>query len=341
MWCRRFAVLLVLTVACAGFVAGCGDNPAGPSDLVGRVEAVRVEIQGPASIAPGQSAQYAVIEHLTNGSSRAVPSAAWASSDSSLVQVTSSGLATAHSRSGEVQLSVKTTRVASKEVLVLPANTYRLVGTVTDTGGAAIPNARVEVIGGPSATADLNGAYRLYGVPPEADVRVTTDGYKTIEQHMQLTSHTSFNFRMAPGDEVSGNLSGNYTLTLEAGSSCSGPLAEELRRRSYDATVTRSGTRLEVMLTEPRFVNPADTHGRFSGTVTSTGATFFIESWMSGSSLMEQLPDGSVLQIDGIAHTTESSGVLSGSLSGSFTHYRAVGPYADTCDASRFTLSRR
>ena len=332
---RRSVLWLVLTAATAGLVAGCGDNPAGPSDLLVKV---KVEIQGPASIAPGQSAQYAVVEHLPNGSTRALPSAAWASSDSSLVQVTSSGVATAHSRFGEVQLSVTTTQSAYKEVVVLPANTFRLVGTVTDTRGAAIPNVRVEVIGGPSATADSNGAYRLYGVPPEADVRVTTDGYKTIEQHMQLTSHTSFNFRMASGVE----LSGHYTLTLEAGSSCSVPLAADLRRRSYDASVTQHGTRLEVVLTEPRFVNPADTHGRFSGVVTSTGATFHIESWTSGSNLMEQLPDGSVLEIYGTAHTTESSGVLSGSLSGWFTQYRAVGPYlGGACDASRFTLSRR
>ena len=332
---RRSVLWLALTVASVGFVAGCGDDPlpGGPSDGV-----MSVEIQGPASLAPGQSAQYAVIEHLMNGSTRALPFATWASSDSSLVEVTSSGVATAHSRVGEVLLSVTTTRSAPKEVLVLPANTFRLVGTVTDTRGVAIPNARVEVIGGPSATADSNGAYRLYGVPPEADVRVTTDGYRTIEQHMQLTSHTSFNFRMALGVE----LSGHYTLTLEAGSSCTVPLAAELRRRSYDATVTQNGTRLEVVLTEPRFVILADNNGRFSGTVTATGATFVIEGgWTSGNNLMEQLTDGSVLEIYGTAHATESSGVLSGSLSGWFSHYRWVGPYLGECDASRFTLSRR
>jgi hypothetical protein len=257
---RRPAVLYgSLAMAAVGLLAACGDDPL-PGEPSGGV--VRVEIQGPASIAPGQSAQYSAIGILSDGTTRALPYSTWASSDSSLVQVTSSGIATAQSRTGEIRLSVTAAMSASKEVLVLPANTFRLVGSVTDMRGAPILNARVEVIGGPSATAGSNGAYRLYGVPPEADVRVTTDGYKTIEQHMQLTSHTSFNFRMALGVV---EVSGNYTLTLEAGSNCSVPLAVELRRRSYDASVTQNGTRLEVVLTEPRFVIPDDTNGRFSG----------------------------------------------------------------------------
>ena len=254
----RCSVLwLVLAVASAGLVAGCGDGPVGPSDGV-----VRVEIQGPGSIALEQSAQYAVIEYLVNGTTRALPSAAWASSDSSLVQVTSSGVATAGSRIGEVSLTVRTTQSASRKVVVLPAHAV--------------------------------------------------------------------------------GLAGSYTLTIEAGSSCRVPLAEELQRRSYLASVTQDGTRLDVVLTEPRFVNPEENNGRFFGHVTSTGVSFLIEGgWTIGSTLMEQLPDGSVLAISGIVHTTESSGVLSGSLYGWFSHYRGAGLSLGECDAARFTLSRR
>ena len=96
----RFAAWLFLTVVSAGLVAGCSDNDqkVGPSGGV-----VRVEIQGPASIAPGQSAQYAAIGILSDGTTTALPYSTWASSDSTLVQVTSSGIATAQSRTGEIR----------------------------------------------------------------------------------------------------------------------------------------------------------------------------------------------------------------------------------------------
>jgi hypothetical protein len=308
----------------------------GPSDGV-----LSIEIQGPESIAPRKSAQYTAIERLADGTTRALQSAAWSSSDPSLVQVTSSGLATAQSRSGEIVLSVNTTRRASKEVLVLSPNTFRLIGSVSDMQSTLIANARVEVPGMVYATSDARGAFRLYGVPPEADIRVTADGYATVEQHIQLTTHTSLDFRVDIVRLV--NLSGNYTLTLEAGPSCRVPLAVELQRRSYGAKVTQSGARLEVVLTDPGLVMANDAFGRFGGTVTSTGVTFQIfGGWTSGSDLIERLADGSMLEIYGIARTTESSGVLSGPLSGWFDHYRDwVGPTLGACDASGFTLSRR
>jgi len=338
---RRFAVWLVLAVA-AGLVAGCGgDGTVGaPSGVV-----LRVEIQGPASLAPGQSAHYEVIERLSNGTSRSQPSATWTSSDSSVVKVTSSGIATAQSGAGGVLLTAITTKSGSKEVGVLPSNTFRLVGSVTDTQGGAIPDARIEVIGGPSATTGSDGAYRLYGVPREADVRVTRGGYLAVEQHIQWID-AAFNFRM-PVDVVDlerRNLGGDYTLTLEAASSCgsSKPLAVELRRRSYDANVTQDGLRLQGVLTEQRFEPWTDNAGRFSGTVTPDGARFEIgmdpAHWFSD--LVERLPDGSTLEINGTAKTTGSSGVLSGAFSGWFSHGGPSGWLGD-CDGSRFTLSPR
>lgn len=208
---RRLAMSLVLIVVSAGLVTACSDDnplPGGPS-----VGVVRVEIQGPASIAPGQSAQYAAIGIRSDGTTLALPYDTWASTDSSLVQVTSSGIATAQSHTGEVRLSVTAAMSASKEVMVLPANTFRLVGSVTDTQGVGIPDARVEVIGGPSATTGSNGAYRLYGVPPEADVRVTKGRYPTVEQQIQLSTHTSFNFRMPVNSTAVAAVAGTLDVT--------------------------------------------------------------------------------------------------------------------------------
>ena len=155
-------------------------------------------------------------------------------------------------------------------------------------------------------------------------------------------------FVPAPGVESGRNFSGDYTLALEAASDCDSgiwsgkPLAVELRRRSFDATMTQDGSRLQIVLTEPRFEDWTDNARRLSGTVTKSGANFVIgtdpANWFSD--LTERLPDGSTLQISGFAKTTGSSGVLSGAFSGYFSHASAAEWLGD-CDGSRFTLSPR
>ena len=128
--------ILVSSLALSGLVGACA--PAGPS-------AMAVEIAGPASVAPGQSAQFTAID---KASSRPAPDARWTSSAPSVLQVGPTGLATA-GIPGEAVLSVDVPsppRRASREILVLPDGTYRLIGRVTEgsTGTVAVPDARVE-----------------------------------------------------------------------------------------------------------------------------------------------------------------------------------------------------
>jgi hypothetical protein len=147
------------------------------------------------------------------------------------------------------------------------------------------------------------------------------------------------------------SFSGDYTLTLEAASDCDSdvptgllgpPLAMDLRKRSYDATVTQADSRLQIALTEPRFEDRTGNSRRFSGTVTKSGANFVIGTDPAGwpSDLTERLPDGSTLQISGFAHTTRSSGVLSGLFIAYFSHANATEGLG-VCGGSRFTLSPR
>ena len=332
-----------VAVAIAISLAGCGDDtPVGPSN-----EVLRVEINGPASIAPGQTASFSVIEYLSNGTSRALSTATWSSSNPSLVQITSSGVATAQPRTGETTISVKTTRTAGKDVLVLPAGTFRLVGTVTDAEqtSVTIPDAQVEVMGGgPTVTTNAVGGFRLYGVPADAGIRVTRDGYRPVEEHVQLTSHATRNFRMAV-DSTARNLAGHYTLVVEAGTNCGSPaLANDLRRRSYDAIIVQDGAKLEVRLTEPRFVSseffPGD---RFSGAVTPAGANFTVnwDYYSATTELSERLPDGSMLLISGGATTTRTSSGLTGVFSGYVAHVSAGSVFIGGCPASRLSLTPR
>jgi hypothetical protein len=343
--CLSLLAVLIVTSQMA-----CGDGPSGPSP-----GAVRAEIVGPSSIAPGQTASYSVIEHSADGTSLALSSATWTAADASLIQIAASGLATAQPRTGETVISVKTGRAsATKEVLVLPSGTFRLAGAVIDSeaGGVPIPDARVEVVDGPAVTTTANGTYRLYGVPGEADIRVTRPGYGTVVQSVRLTGNGTQNFTLSVDASVR-NISGNYTLSIEVNGACAGfgarAIPPNLRRRAYDAVVTQSGSRLAVVLTESRF--QVDQFGRgngFQGQLTPAGATFTLlpadyYDPIQQSDLMERIDDGTLLSIYGTGTTISSPSGFTGTLNGWFSQYSTGGGsfFLADCQAGRLTLSPR
>jgi hypothetical protein len=331
----------VAAAGAAALLAACSDdnlNKGGPSPGV-----LRAEILGPASIAPGQTANYSVVEHLAGGGSRVLPTAAWASSNSGLVQISNSGVATARNVTGETVISVRTSVSAAKEVFVLPAGTFRLIGRVgdADVANLPIPGARVEVPDGPSATTDNTGLFRLYGVPGDGEIRISRDGYLTKTERVQLSANGTRNFTISLDGSI-GNLSGNYTLTVEAAANCPNttrPLAQDLRRRSYEASIRQNGSRLEVFVNDPRMVG-----NQFSGNVTPTGATFTVDwgYYDIYSQLAERMEDGAYLSIWGNAFTTNSSGNLSGTFNGGFEHFMYP-PWSPrgSCSAASFSLTRR
>jgi hypothetical protein len=341
-----YAFATVAAVALSALLAACDrEPPIAPSTNV-----TRVEIVGPSSIAPGQTASYSLVEYLSNGLTRALPQATWSSADRSLIQITSSGVATAQNRTGETVIAVTTTRSASKEVLVLPAGTFRLIGTVTDSDqtGVPIPDALVEVSGGPSARTNAAGQFRLFGVPADAEIRVTREGYRPLEERIQLSSHATRTFRLGLDTSIR-NYGGNYTLVIQTAATCatSRPLDSELRRRQYEAVVQQVGSKLEVRLTEPRFAPslPNFASDRFRGYVTGTGANFLVESnyyYYYGpflTNITERLTDGSTLYVNGTATTSGSPSGLSGSFIGWFGHN--VGSQWSGCQASTFALTPR
>jgi hypothetical protein len=340
------AFAMAAAVALSALLAACdSEPPVAPSTNV-----TRVEIVGPSSIAPGQTVSYSLVEYLSNGSTRALPQATWSSSDRSLVQITSSGVATAQNRAGETVITVTTTRSAAKEVLVLPEGTFRLIGTVTDSerSSVPIPDALVEVPGGPSARTNAAGQFRLFGVPAEAEIRVTREGYRTLEERVQLSSHSSRTFRLRVDSSVR-NFAGNYTLIIQTATVCPGSqqLGAELRRRQYEAVVEQTDSRLEVHLTEPRFAPslPTFASNRFSGFATATGANFLVDNnyyyYYSPylTNITERLADGSTLYVSGTATTSGSPSGLSGSFNGWFSHNAGNQWYG--CQASTFALTPR
>lgn len=356
-------------IVLAGLVASCGDPktqlPTGPS-----VPSVAsIEISGPDSVAPGRSAQFLTIVRLfdgTNKNAMSTQTLRWRSSNTSVLQINSSGLATAGNQTGEATLTAEMTtatsaglRRSTKEVVVLPDGTYRVVGTVTEVADATVPvvGAHVVVTGTSlSAITDLAGQYRLYGVPPDAEIRVSADGYQPLVRRVELASHTTQNFQLTFTSERL-LLSGSYRMAVDADSCTSSPpLPEELRHRSYEVVLTQSGPTVDVAMTEPRFrLNSINRGNRFSGRVDAVSATFTLEPYYSYyypyygptayPNVAERLPNGTFLVVEGTARLTGSRDGLSGTLNGGISNWDSRfpnGQYLGSCYGSlRFTLSPR
>jgi hypothetical protein len=354
---KTFYPCLAVGILFLGFGAACR----GPAEPTG---SGTLEITGPASVAPGQSARYAVVEHRPGGSTRPVSDIRWTSTETSVLQVDGLGLATAGSR-GETVLHAdvpSSGRRATREIVVLPSGTYRLVGTVLEAGGGGAPiaGAGIEVrtddgvVTPPllHASTAVDGRYRLYGVPGDGYVRVAIDGYSPIIEHVTLATHGMRNFELASTSRA-GNFAGNYTLIIGADAACSSapqPLAAELRRRTFGVTVRQEGSRLTVAVGSNCV---AGIYGgcQFLGQASPSGAAFDItdggSSFYTYPDLVEKISGDGItgLVVIGRVAAVRSGAGLSGNMTGSLTHYNVISPYPreplGQCPAGRFELVPR
>lgn len=296
------------------------NNPTNPSSS----GVTTMEIIGPSTVAPGKTAQLNVNMRLADGTTKIAStntSVQWRSSNSSVLQVNQNGLLTPTAASGESNITVSITggRSATREIVVTPDGTYRLVGNVSEEGAPSISisKALVEVVSGEaSTTTDVSGNYRLYGVPPSAEIRVSANAYGTTTFPVQLSANTTRNFAL-PLTGQRPSLGGVYTLAIDYTGPCTGfspTLPTELRHRTYDAAVSQSGANLDVMLLSSSFrVNGAAKGNHFGGLLINGGARFFLEVfgyyyYYNYPSIAEQLPNGTFLVIQGTAVTSGSPG---------------------------------
>jgi hypothetical protein len=127
-----------------------------------------------------------------------------------------------------------------------PSTGVSVAGQVTDAAWRPLSGARIEVANGPDAgkfiVTDGSGEYRLSGRFDEStQFRASKSGHADATMQLppecaQCNPHWWIYFALeslAPHAD----LSGRYELTFTAAESCSG-LPEELRRRTYDATLT-------------------------------------------------------------------------------------------------------
>ena len=272
-------VVGVLTAACDQPVANIPNSPSAPS-------ANGAEIVGPANVPPGTPTQFTANVRLTDGKTKAPAPATqitWQSNNTSILRVDQTGLITPVATQGEATITAivrlsNGNRQGSRELIIQPPGTFRVVGRITDQElpSIGVPGARVEVEGGtPFAITNSSGNFRLYGVPASANLLVTAPSYDTQTIPVQLASNITRNVVLKFSGERP-SFPGNYRLTISA-TSCTSTMPAEFRTREFDAAITQSNTTLDVRLSGPTFrLSTAGVGNRFGGNLTTRGASFFL-----------------------------------------------------------------
>ncbi len=340
---NRVAVASFTFVA-AVLCAACDKSPTAPTPAAGLTPpagapTVRsLAIAGPDVVDLGATSQFRVMAQLSDESSRDVTTeASWSGASGGLISVSASGSIRGLER-GETRVSAEFDgRRESKVVMVLPAGTYRLTGTVieADSSGPVI-GALVEVTTGVgarlTARTDRTGTYRLYGVSGQTGLRVTRDGYQPTAGTAFVTDQSASHNIALPLVAPRADVSGIYTLTITAASHCGaglgdGRLPDEARVRSYQADVRQDGPRVTVTLSGPTFRGHA-----FSGRVEPGGVVFDLP-WHDSNdfadpSIIDLLPTSGVLTADGHVTAAISPNRLAGLFNAEFSIFETEQSWA-------------
>jgi hypothetical protein len=353
-------VAIGATILVAIGVASCDSRdrkavqpPTAPSPVTPAPGLVRVELIAPGSIAPGESVQLTANAVKSDNSVENVSElAAWISSDPRVLEISSTGVAKGIA-GGEAVIRVSYQgRSSSTRTFVLPAGTYRLNGTVTDSG-LSVVGATVAIIGGVgeglTTITDGNGTYALYGVRDQVRLHAKVDGYFNRIEEIEVTDHRTFNFEMIPEHRT--DLHGSYKLTISR-TAClygygSGALPET---RSYDATLAQDGPRLSVTLSGADFIVTRGRGNAFTGVIEGNRMTFAIgdvygyyEYYLPEKyDLVERMSNTSALIINGRVTAGLSSKGISGTLVGAFmVTEAAVAPFTTRIQASCYGTAHR
>jgi hypothetical protein len=233
-----------------------------------------------------------------------------------------------------IKVSLLNCCAASITLLVLPPDTYRLVGTVLESN-APLYGATVTVLKGTGAglsvTTNGSGGYRLYGVAGPIQIKVRKPGYDDIVKTFTVTQNDTLDFPEAHQTAPIPSLAGSYTLTLTADPACvsgaPGLFGFLQNPRSYSASITQDGPALTVTLSDSSVLTRAN---RFSGRVKPDGVDFVIGDGYVGygidDGVSEQLSSTEVFTFGGSASASISGSTMAGTLNGTLEIYSVTPP---------------
>jgi hypothetical protein len=354
---HRTSVATVVTVVLAGVAANCGGHTTGTTNTATgpSTTVLHLSIDGPQAVAPGQTVQFTATASLSNGTTADYTRKAfWSASPGSVLTITyGTGQATGQSVGDvTIQANVYGTGAAGQAAItrtVLPPNTYRLTGTVGESG-LPVQGATIAVLSGTGAglstSTDGGGAYRLYGVAGAIQVKFSKPGYNDIVKAFTATQNDVLDFPEATQSAAVPSIAGQYTLTLTADPACPtvamnhiAPLPDDFRQpRSYAASLIQNGPSLSVTLTGPQVVTGQN---QFTGRVEPDSIQFQIGSYdyyygsygLNGA-VAERLSATQEFEFGGQVAAQRSGSRIVGQLNGTLQIVTLPGAVSAQCMAS-------
>jgi hypothetical protein len=318
-WCAACAAVLVLA---------CDRSPTTPQPSpatqqpppVQTIRFTRITVTGPQTIAPGETASYKAMGVMADGTMQDVTSQVIWRMTTSVASVQPTGSVTGTEPGEGVLIATLNGRPGSQIVIVVPSGTYRLMGTVAESGlpvaGAVVTV--VEGVGaGKAAMTNNSGQYRLYGVGGNVRLQATKNEYVPSTGSVVVESHLSLNLDIRQTREQV--IAGDYLLEFKAGKACNA-LPEDARQRRYTASVSQSGPRFTVALGGATFVVSAGLGNAFSGRVEPDRISFDLPDGyyygLDGPAVVEALDDTRRLIFTGSGPMTRTPTGLAGNFNG-------------------------
>jgi len=208
--------------------------------------------------------------------------------------------------------------------MVTPAGTFRLTGTVTESG-FPVANATVAVTSGigsgPSTTTNSSGQYRLYGVAGQIELTVSKTGYTPAVQALMVTTSSVLDMSVSQPGGLQ-DLTGTYALRIAADAGCGKgpqqPFPDDLKERRYTATITQTGPVLRVQLSGATFQVKGGAGDNFLARIEPGQVTFQLGDgyYTPYPDILESLDDGRGILVEGSGTLTASGTSLAGTLDG-------------------------
>jgi len=345
-WVPR-ALLAALTVAACETESSRPTTSPAPAPTAA---VVRLELTGPDTVHIDQAEQFTVTAVRSDGSTTDVTTQAQWSFASGVLTMSSPGRFTGKAN-GETSLSVRAAgRSAVRSVIVVPVGTYRVKGTIRDAG---VPvSARVRLENGAVGTVDLDasgGQYAVFGVAGQTRITVTKDGYLENSRTESISEHRIIDIDLSLARSRP-DVNGTYTFRLTTADGCD-TLPDDVRSRTYTASVAQNGPQLTVTLSGPQFATDRGrTLNQFGGFLEAERAIFrfsdmfgYYYFYFYTPDILEFISDSRYFGWDGTATVSVSRDRLAGTLDGivgTFTGPPFRSALRCRSDHHRFELTR-